>query len=175
MVCVAKTKQNKKPRGFVGRPTRLRKQIGGWDCAVSLSRRLRCYLPLPFAGAQSRSQTDRGKLMAPSLRRGSECAGPLPTGNLPVAVLGGRVLPGEGDRAQSLGSPRLQHRPGAVPRSRAIPGLRALLPAAPQHCWERPGSRVPAQQPNYVRNGGLLTRKTPRSTLNRWRQQMWAL
>lgn len=72
--------------------------------------------------------------MAPSLRRGSECAGPLPTGNLPVAVLGGRVLPGEGDRAQSLGSPRLQHRPGAVPRSRAIPGLRALLPAAPQHC-----------------------------------------
>lgn len=72
--------------------------------------------------------------MAPSLRRGSECAGPLPTGNLPVAVRGGGVLPGEGDRAQSLGSPRLQQRPGAVSRSRAIPGLRAQLPAAPQRC-----------------------------------------
>lgn len=70
--------------------------------------------------------------MAPSLRRGSECAGPLPTGSLPVAVRGGGVLPGEGDRAQSLRSPRLQQRPGAVPGSRAIPGLRAPLPDAPQ-------------------------------------------
>lgn len=98
--------------------------------------------------------------MAPSLRRGSECAGPLPTGNLPVAVRGGGVLPGEGDRAQSLGSPRLQQRPGCglpepgnprPPRSAASRAA-ALLRA--------PGSRVPAQQPNYVRNGGLLTQKT---------------
>lgn len=70
--------------------------------------------------------------MAPCLRRGSECAGPLPTGSLPVAVRGGGVLPEEGDRAQSLGSPSLQQRPGAVPGSRAIPGLRAPLPAVPQ-------------------------------------------